>query len=373
MVNILNTLDTKYIKECLHLARSGYGQVNPNPMVGAVIVKDGVVIAEGVHRRFGGDHAEVDALKKAGSGANGATLYVNLEPCNHYGKTPPCTSAIVNAGIKRVVYAAEDPNPGITGGGKQALQKCGVEVQSGVLHDEAVELNEHYYFSMRSKLPFVILKAAATLDGYIADSRSNSKWITGEFARAYVQNIRRGVDAVLVGANTILHDNPRLTVHDRMERQPYRTILDGPLLTPVSSRVYTDEFRNRTIVVCTKNNRNKKKIERLEKKGVTVVSYTGTNKIIPLRRILRDLHKGGVLSILVEGGSTVFRQFIESKLYARALFFIAPKIIGGGVPVVNGINRSMRNAYALDNVTSEMIGDDVLIQGDTELYGKYVR
>lgn len=361
------------MKQCLRLAQIGYGEVNPNPMVGAVIVKYGKVIAEGYHRRFGGDHAEIDALKRAGSEARGATLYINLEPCNHHGKTPPCTSAIVNAGIRRVVYAAGDPNPGVAGGGADELKKNGVEVVNGVLYDEAVKLNEQYYFSMRSQLPFVTLKAAITLDGYIADARSRSKWITGEPARSYVQDIRKGVDAVLVGANTIIHDNPHLTVHGREERQPYRIILDGPLVTPLRSNVYTDSYPSRTIVICAKNNKNKKKIGQLEKKGIAVVSYTGRNKIVPLRRILRDLRKRGVVSMLVEGGNTVFRQFIESKLHARALFFIAPKIIGGGLPAVSGIDRSLRNAYTLTNVTSEMVGSDVLIRGDTELYGRFVR
>jgi len=360
------------MKKCFALARRGYGNVHPNPMVGAIVVKNGTIIARGYHRRFGGDHAEVDALKKAGAEARGAVLYVNIEPCNHQGKTPPCTTAIKNAGIRKVVYAVDDPNPVVTGNGKKKLQQQGIEVESGVLRGEAVKLNEYFFFAMRSKLPFVVLKAATTLDGYIADSRSRSKWITGETARDYVQHLRRGIDAVLVGANTICEDNPRLTVHNLRERQPHRIILDGTLITPVTSKVYNDQFRNQTIVVCANVKRNRKKIEQLEQKGVTVLAYKSTKSILPLRRILRDLWKRKLTSILVEGGESVFRQFIEIKLYAKALFFIAPKLIGGGVPVVSGINRSLRNAFTLENVSSKMYGDDVLIEGYSELYTKYV-
>lgn len=361
-----------FMKKCLSLALRGYGKVHPNPMVGAVIVKNGMIVARGYHRRYGGDHAEVEALKKAGEKAREATLYVTLEPCNHHGKTPPCTTAIEQAGIRKVIYAVDDPNPVVTGNGKKRLQKAGIDVESGILETEAVQLNEYFFFAMRSKLPFVILKAATTLDGYIADSRSRSKWITGEAARGYVQHLRNGVDAVLVGANTVRKDNPRLTVHAKTERQPYRIILDGTLITSASANVYNDQFRQQTIVVCAKTKRNRVKIKQLEQKGVTVLAYKSTKSILPLRRIMRDLWKRKITSILVEGGESVFRQFIENKLYAKGLFFIAPKIIGGGIPVVSGINRSLRNAYNLNDVKSKMYGDDVLIEGYSELYGKYI-
>ena len=368
----MHSPDFHFMQQCLRLAQSGYGRVNPNPMVGAVIVKDGAVIAEGVHRRFGGDHAELDALKRAGNRAAGATLYVNLEPCNHHGKTPPCTAAIMDAGIERVVYGAEDPNPGVTGNGSRRLKQSGIQVEKGVLHDEAVTLNEQFYFAMRANLPFVILKAAMTLDGYIADSRSKSKWITGEAAREYVQYLRRGSDAILAGANTVRDDNPRLTVHGETDRQPFRIILDGALNTPLRSKVYNDEFRSRTIVICLQKNKNRAKIEQLEKKGVTVLQYKSENNRLSIRRVLRGLQKRKINSLLVEGGGDVFRQFIESKLYARAMFFIAPKMTGGGTKVVSGIDRPLRNAYRLYNITTEIFGEDVLIKGDTELYGKYV-
>jgi diaminohydroxyphosphoribosylaminopyrimidine deaminase / 5-amino-6-(5-phosphoribosylamino)uracil reductase len=366
------TIDWQFMMRCLELARNGYGSVNPNPMVGAVIVKNHEIIAEGYHRTYGGDHAEIDALKRAGSRAKGATLYVNLEPCNHFGKTPPCTTAIVKSGIRRVVYAADDPNPHVTGNGKKVLEENGIEVRSDIAHDEAVMLNEHFYFSARAKLPFVILKTAATLDGYIADVRSKSKWITGEAAREHVQNIRRGVDAVLVGAHTVMDDNPHLTVHDRGEPQPYRIILDGTLLTSVGARIYTDEFRHRTIVFCAASQKNKKKIEQLEKQGVTVIPCTSTGKMIPLRNVLRTLLRREIIAILVEGGSIVLRQFVESKLFAKAVFFIAPKLLGGGVQVLKELDRPLRSAYTLHNVTSEMVGDDIMIRGYSSLYKKYI-
>jgi len=360
------------MRRCLELARCGYGQVNPNPMVGAVIVKEGVVLAEGYHARFGGDHAEIEVLKKAGSEAMDATLYVNLEPCNHFGKTPPCAAAIIRAGIRRVVYAAADPNPDVTGNGNRTLKNNGIEVTTGVLHDEAVQLNEQFFFAMRSKLPFVILKAAMTLDGYIADVRSKSKWITGADARNYVQEVRSGIDAVLVGAKTVTVDNPRLTVHDRQEKQPYRIVLDGALNTPLQSRVYSDKFRNRTIVIYCEKSKKPRKIVQLEKKGVNVLSYKGTNDVLPLRRILRDLRKQKINSILVEGGGTVFREFLQQKLFAKALFFISPKFIGGGKPVISGINKSLQHAFHLENVSSKMFGEDVLIEGYSPLYKEYM-
>jgi len=368
----MNDRDSHYMARCLELARGGYGLVHPNPMVGAVIVKDDTIIAEGYHQRFGGDHAEIDAINKAGEEADGATLYVNLEPCNHQGKTPPCTAAIQNAGIRKVVYAVDDPNPEVTGNGRRTLEKAGVEVVSGVLSNQAIALNEYFFFAMRSKLPFVILKAAITLDGYIADYRSRSKWITGSEARNHVQYLRRGVDAVLVGAHTVRNDNPQLTVRQGAKRQPYRIILDGPLLTPLTSKVYTDEFRDKTIVVCARTEKNRKKIDRLEKKGIIVLSYKTTKDLLPLQRIMRDLRKREITSILAEGGETVFCQFIEKKLFAKALFFIAPKFIGGGIPVVRGINRSLQNAYTLQSISTQTFGDDVLIQGCTELYTKHL-
>lgn len=368
----MDPIDDRFMGRCLELARCGYGHVNPNPMVGAVIVKEGGVIAEGYHTRFGGDHAEIVALKKAGDKAKGATLYVNLEPCNHYGKTPPCTNAIIQAGIRRVVYAAADPNPDVTGNGQYALEANGIEVISGVLYGEAIQLNEQFYFSMRANLPFVILKAATTLDGYIADARSRSKWITGESSRRYVQEIRKGVDAVLVGANTICTDNPRLTVHDQSDTQPYRVVLDGDLITPIRAKVYNDEFRHRTMVLCLQNDSTRNKIERLERKGITVLSYKNKMSILPLRRILRDLRKQKVNSILVEGGAVIFREFIESSSYVKVLFFIAPKLIGGGTPVVYGINRSVQSAYNLYNITTKMFDNDVLIEGYSPLYSKYL-
>lgn len=368
----MNSMDIRFMNRCLTLARQGYGRVNPNPMVGAVLVKNGTLIAEGYHSRLGGEHAEIIALRKAGKRAHGATLYVNLEPCNHHGKTPPCTTAIIEAGIKRVVYAMDDPNPDVTGDGKKTLLENGVEVKSGVLYDKALRLNEYFIFAMRSKLPFVILKAATTLDGYIADKTGRSQWISSEASRNEVQEIRKGVDAILVGANTIRRDDPRLTVHQRIESQPYRIILDGRLRTPLYAQVYNDQFRIKTIVICAEANKSRKKVEQLKKKDVSVLFYKGIKNVLPLRAILRDLRKRQITSILVEGGGTVFRQCSALHMYTKAIFFIAPKLLGGGVPVVDGINLSLHKVGILDNVSSKQIGNDVMIEGYTALYNKYM-
>jgi diaminohydroxyphosphoribosylaminopyrimidine deaminase / 5-amino-6-(5-phosphoribosylamino)uracil reductase len=368
----MNTQDVRFMNRCLTLARRGYGYVNPNPMVGAVIVKNGIIISEGFHSRLGGDHAEIKALRKAGKRGLGATLYVNLEPCNHLGRTPPCTAAIVEAGINRVVYAIDDPNPDVAGNGKNVLIKNGIEVTSGVLHNEAQRLNEHFIFAMRSGLPFVILKAAATLDGYIADKAGKSKWISGDASRQAVQEIRKGVDAVLVGANTICEDDPRLTVHSGVKFQPYRIILDGRLRTPLNARVYNDQFRDKTIVVCADSNKNRKKVERLRKKNVSIIFYKGVKSLLPLRGVLRDLRRREINSILVEGGGKVFRQCSALNIYAKAVYFIAPKLLGGGLPVMSGINRSLQSVRSLDDVTIKQIGGDVMIAGYTVLYKKYM-
>ncbi len=368
----MDPMDIRFMNRCLTLARRGYGHVNPNPMVGAVVVKNGSIVAEGYHSRLGGDHAEFKALKKAGKRAYGATLYVNLEPCNHHGRTPPCTAAIIGAGIKRVVYATDDPNPDVTGNGKKALLENGIEVMNGVLYNEALRLNEYFMFAMRSNLPFVILKAATTLDGYIADKTGRSKWISGETSRNAVQELRKGVDAILVGANTVRNDDPRLTVHNRIKSQPYRIILDGNLRTSVHARVYNDQFRNKTIVLSAEINKNRKKVEQLEKKNVTVIFYKGVKNVLPLRAVLRDLRKRQITSILVEGGGTVFRQCSALHMYAKAIYFIAPKLLGGGIPVMNGINRSLHKVGRLDNVSSKQLGNDVMIEGYTALYNKYM-
>jgi diaminohydroxyphosphoribosylaminopyrimidine deaminase / 5-amino-6-(5-phosphoribosylamino)uracil reductase len=364
--------DEKYMRRCLELARRGYGYVNPNPMVGAVVVKDGRIVGEGFHSRFGGDHAEIAALKQAGGAARGAILYVNLEPCNHHGKTPPCTHAIREAGIERVVYAADDPNPSVIGGGGNMLNENGVRTERGVLRGEAVTLNERFYFASRARLPFVVLKAAATLDGYIADAGSNSKWISGETSRAEVQSLRRSMDAVLVGAGTVGTDNPRLTVRGNVLRQPKRIILDGRLTAPLESRVYTDAYREGTIVVTSDSRKLDGKVRTLENRGVTVYRFKTVRGAVPIRRLLRRLWKESVHAILVEGGGIVFRQFVDLQLYAKLHWYIAPKLLGGGMPAVGGIERSLRGAFRIENAVCRMAGGDMVIEGNSKLYARHV-
>jgi diaminohydroxyphosphoribosylaminopyrimidine deaminase / 5-amino-6-(5-phosphoribosylamino)uracil reductase len=367
------TTEEQYMHRCLDLARRGYGKVNPNPMVGSVIVKDDRVVGEGFHSIYGGEHAEIAALREAGDRASGATLYVNLEPCNHFGKTPPCIDAIKRAGIARVVYAVHDPNPMVTGHGRSALLEAGIDVTSDVLAPEATRLNDYFLFAMKTRYPFVLLKAAVTLDGYIADRNRRSRWITGEEARQYVQHIRRGVDAILVGANTVTRDNPRLTVHDERTRQPFRIVLDGKLSSPPDAKVYTDEFKDRTILITADSRRNAMAIKTFEKKGIRVLPMKAKRGFVTLRTILRTLWALSVTSVLVEGGGTVFNRLIEEKLYARGMFFIAPKFLGDGIPVFSGESRPIGRPYALEGVEVRQLGQDILVEGYSKFYKKRLR
>jgi diaminohydroxyphosphoribosylaminopyrimidine deaminase / 5-amino-6-(5-phosphoribosylamino)uracil reductase len=367
------TADEQYMRRCLELARRGYGKVNPNPMVGSVIVKGDKVVGEGFHSIYGGEHAEIAALRDAGDEASGATLYVNLEPCNHYGKTPPCTDAIKRAGIARVVYGVHDPNPMVTGRGRNALQDAGIDVTSDVLAPEATRLNDYFLFAMKTQYPFVLLKAAVTLDGYIADRNHRSKWITGDEARQYVQHVRRGVDAILVGANTVTRDNPKLIVHDEQTRQPFRIVLDGKLSSPPNAKIYTDEFRDRTILITAESRRNAMAIKTFEKKGIRVLPMKAKKGVVTFRTILRTLWALSVTSVLVEGGGTVFNRLIEEKRYARGMFFIAPKLLGDGVPVFSGASRPIGRPYSLEEVEVRRLGQDVLVEGYSKFYKKTLR
>ena len=352
--------------ECLRLARRGKGYVSPNPLVGSVIVKDGRDIGRGYHKKFGRAHAEMNALQEAGRKARGATLYVNLEPCTHYGKTPPCTDAIVEAGIRRVVVGMIDPNPLVKGRGVRSLISAGVKVHVGALADECQTLNEFFAKKMTTGLPFVTVKVAQTLDGKIALPNRRSQWITSEESRRHVHQLRSEYDAVLIGANTATLDDPRLTVRLVRGRNPKRVLLDGNLSTPLSSHLFSDAGRSRTIVVVrragTKEIERKKRI--LQHRGVQIVEITGNRAgTIHLRTVLKSLVDHNILSVLVEGGQQVFTQFLEQRLVDRMLIFVAPKIYGSvGVP---GFGR-MRGAGSFSLSSVERIGEDVLIRCDIQ-------
>lgn len=356
--------DEKYIERCLELARQGRGRVSPNPLVGCVLVRDGRVIAEGYHQRFGGPHAEVVALRKAGDSARGATLYVNLEPCSHHGKTPPCTEAIIAAGVKRVVASIKDPNPFIAGSGFTTLRKAGIQVRVGVLRNEAAALNEKFVTFMKTGFPFVGVKVAQTLDGKIADTSGHSKWITGDEARTYVHQLRTEYDAILVGAGTVQRDNPELTVRRVQGRNPLRVVLDGRLSVKASAKVFNT--RKAGTVVLTSALAMKKyprKVGQLTMQGVDVLSVERGTDLHP-EGVLAILGEMNISSVLLEGGARTISRFLEENLIHKVHCFIAPKILGVGLDgwmLQRG--RRLDRAIQLKKIKLKMVGEDLLLEG----------
>jgi diaminohydroxyphosphoribosylaminopyrimidine deaminase / 5-amino-6-(5-phosphoribosylamino)uracil reductase len=357
-------LDASFMMECLSLAQQGAGTVSPNPMVGCVIVKNGKVIGHGYHKAFGGPHAEVHAFRSAKSSARGATLYVNLEPCNYYGKTPPCTDLIIKNGISRVVIGMLDPNPRVAGNGVRQLRKAKIKVDVGILQSEGTRLNESFTKYITTGVPFVTVKIAQTLDGFIADANGKSKWITNEESRTLVHTLRAQTDAVLVGAQTVISDNPLLTVRDVKGRNPVRIVLDGKFSIPENASILNDS--NAIIIVSTSSaKRFPVKKEKLMKKGIKVIDLPANrNGVIPTGSILRELGSLGISSVLVEGGSSVFSQFLRERTADKVLAFIAPKLFGRGLHAVAELeNLSYNNYIHLTDVCSWNMNGDVLIEG----------
>lgn len=324
------THDTHHMERCLELAQKGYGWVHPNPLVGAVLVKRGRVIAEGFHRRFGGPHAERECLDRAGHQARGATMYVNLEPCIHHGKTPPCVDAIIGSGVREVVIAMRDPNSVVNGRGISALRRAGIRVRTGVMRNQARILNDRFVWWHLQGVPYVGLKWAQTLEGYIADSRGRSKWITGEDARRYAHVLRSGYDAVLVGAGTVLADDPRLTVRHVAGRDPVRIVLDARLRVTGDEKIF--RHRNgRTLVVTSsaKVRAAGRRVRTLLSRGVEVIGMDGGGAFPPAG-ILRVLAAEGIASILVEGGPDTIQRFFEAGVFNAYHVFVRASLLGGG-------------------------------------------
>jgi diaminohydroxyphosphoribosylaminopyrimidine deaminase/5-amino-6-(5-phosphoribosylamino)uracil reductase len=349
--------DEKHMRAALDLARRGLGAVEPNPMVGAVVARGGRMIAGGWHRRFGGPHAEVDALDRAGSRARGATLYVSLEPCCHFGKTPPCTDRIVASGIREVVAAAKDPNPIVNGKGLAALRRQGIRVRTGPLEEDAVLLNRGFFKAHKLGLPYVAAKWAMTLDGKIATRTGDSRWVSGDKARGWVRSLRDEYQAILVGANTALRDDPGLRGG---KRDPIRIVLDSHARLPLESQLVRTARERRTIVAVT-DSAPASKLRRLERAGVQVIRL----EAIDLRVVFEELARSGIHSILVEGGGEVHASLFEGGLADEVLVVVAPKIAGGrdAVTPVEGEGLSkMAEALNLGEVTVERLGDDVLVR-----------
>lgn len=359
--------EEKYMRRALALACRALGRTSPNPVVGALVIKGEEVVGEGYHLKAGTPHAEVHALQQAGARARGATLYVTLEPCCHYGRTPPCTEAIIAAGISRVVVATLDPNPRVAGRGVNRLREAGIEVKVGVLEMEARRANEFFFKYITTGVPFVAVKAAMTLDGKIATRSGDSRWITGEDSRRFVHTLRNIYDAILVGIGTVLKDDPllntRLDIPD--QRDPVRVILDGRLDIPLDSRIVATASQQRTVVM-TSTAANPGQAARLQDRGVEVVWIDSSPDTIPPQEVLKMLGKQELASLLVEGGGQVNASFLQSGLVDKVYWFIAPKICGGKEapsPVGGEGVARMAEAIRLKSCTIDRFQEDVLITG----------
>lgn len=339
--SVLPSPDEDFMRVCLKLARRGAGRVSPNPMVGAVLMRDGRVVASGYHTRYGAAHAEVECLRKFQGDCSAATLYVNLEPCSHYGKTPPCVDLIVQRGIKRVVIAMKDPNPLVNGKGIRKLRRAGVHVRVGVLRQEAEQLNRFFVKHITTGLPYVHVKVAQTRDGYIAQSSGKSVYITGRRALALVHRWRSEYDAVLVGARTVLADNPRLTVRLVSGRDPDVVILDGNFSVTGNERVFASAHRRRVFLCVTERSYERKRTRaaRLEAIGTVILKFQSVNRRIPLRSVLKSLYAYNIGSILVEGGRDVFSQFVEHNLVDEISIFVSPATFGAGIAALTPAAR----------------------------------
>jgi diaminohydroxyphosphoribosylaminopyrimidine deaminase/5-amino-6-(5-phosphoribosylamino)uracil reductase len=361
--------NSHYMRLALRLAKRGHGTTSPNPMVGAVLVKGDPIIGRGWHRRAGEPHAEIEALQDAarrGNSVKGATLYVTLEPCSTHGRTPPCTDAIIAAGIKYVIIGATDPNPLYRGKAFKILKRRGVSVTAGILAEECEKLNETFNHWIVHRTPFVTVKAAMTLDGKIASASGESKWITGEKARAYGMRLRQGADAILVGINTILADDPSLTARSSKFKTSHnlrRIILDSKARTPVKSKVVSDNYASLTTIVVSRA-APPRRVSALSKQVNVIVAPCNARLGIDLPWILRRLGSENVTSLLVEGGGEVNASFLLQGLAHRVAFYYAPKILGGrdSVRAVAGKGvAGLAGAIRLAAPEYRKLGPDILL------------
>lgn len=347
--------DERFMRKCLALARRAEGRTAPNPIVGCVIVRGDQVLAEGWHRRAGLPHAEIEALDRLGGRAAGATLYVSLEPCNHQGRTGPCAPQVIASGVRRVVIGAMDPIAS-HGGGARAIEKAGIEVVRGVLADECAEANRAFFTWARARRPFVVLKAGASLDGRVATATGESRWITGEEARAEVHRLRDRLDAILVGVGTVLADDPQLTVRGvRGGRDPRRVVIDSRLRTPLDARVLP-------AIIATTKDAPAARQRRLEQAGAEVWRLPGKGRV-DLRALCKKLADGGITSLLVEGGPRVHAGFLAADLVDEVHLYVAPMVIGGDGPSwvgAPGVAR-LKDAHRLQFAEMRRVGQDMLV------------
>jgi len=362
--------DTFFMKMALDLAEKGRGFTSPNPMVGAVVVKDGAVVGRGYHEAAGKPHAEVNAIDDAKACTSGATLYVTLEPCNHFGKTPPCTEKILESGIKRVVAAVRDPNPDVKGDGAEFLRSKGVEVIFGICEREAKRQNEVFLKYIKTKRPFVTVKCASTLDGKIATKTGDSKWVTGEEARQFVHRLRHFTDAIMVGIDTVKRDDPKLTTRlDGIKgRNPARIILDSRLSISEDAIVLQQNSGSDTIIIVTDSALDAallRKKAKFEEKGIKIIESPARGGLIALDFLMGKLGSIGITSLLIEGGSRVIASAFSAGIVDKIFFFFAPRILGGdGVTICSGPGPAlMSDSIPVKDVNIQRFGDDIMIEG----------
>jgi len=349
----------RHMRECFRLAEMGKGQVSPNPMVGAVIVRDGRIVARGYHERFGGAHAEMNCLAHFTGDLRSAIMYVNLEPCSHHGKTPPCADRLATSGIGEVVIGMEDPNPLVSGGGIKRLRDAGINVIVGVLEAEARELNRVFVTHVKAKRPYVHVKIAQSLDGYISSPSARGPWISSAESRTLAHRWRSEYDAVLVGAGTVRKDNPRLDVRMVEGRDPAVVILDGRFRTPLHSRVLRGG--RKVFLFVDRAHASGRKQDQARARGATVVLLKGQKGRFSLGAVMRSLYRHGIGSLLVEGGADVFRQFVESRLTDEFSVFVAPVVFGKGLPAFGGGYRDLSRVIAAPRYrfSTSLVGGDV--------------
>lgn len=364
MQQVISAQDEKYMQQAILIAKKGLGLVNPNPMVGALIVKNNKLIGQGYHQAYGGLHAERNALLNASESPRGATLYVTLEPCCHHGKTPPCTQAILEAGIQKVVIGTTDPNTLVNGRGKAILTQNGVEVVSNVLAQKCQELNEVFFHFTKTQKPFVVMKYAMSLDGKIATANGDSRWISNEKSRRYVQKLRKQYSAIMVGAGTIISDNPQLTKRIPGGNNPLRIICDSQLRIPLSANV-VKTAQNFPTLIATTSPHNCPKSLALQKAGCQVVSLPHQHGKVDLQALTNYLGEKNIDSVLLEGGGTLNESALKQGIVNKALVFIAPKLIGGQASKtpVEGLGVSeISQAYPLKRKRIRHFGEDILLE-----------
>ncbi|MBL0387608.1 bifunctional diaminohydroxyphosphoribosylaminopyrimidine deaminase/5-amino-6-(5-phosphoribosylamino)uracil reductase RibD [Tumebacillus sp. ITR2] len=354
--------DVQYMQMALDLAAQAKGQTNPNPLVGAVLVKDGRIVGFGAHLKAGEPHAEVHAFRMAGEHAEGATLYVTLEPCSHHGKTPPCADLVISSKVKKVVVAMTDPNPLVAGNGINRIRAHGIEVEVGVLESQAVALNERFLHNMRTSRPFVVIKTAMTLDGKIAAHTGDSRWITGPDARVAVHQLRNEVDGILVGIGTVRADDPELTTRmpEGGGKHPTRIILDSSLQIEETAKVLDTSIAPTWII--TSGGADAEKSARLRARGVQILKSAPHD----VAAVLDLLYANGITHLLVEGGATVNGAFLQAGLIDKVMAFIAPKLIGGAgapTPYAGAGFEKMSQAVTLRDISVTTYGDDICITG----------